>query len=60
MNGMEIKQLRLKLGLTQDQLAKKIGVTFLSVNRWEREKSHPSPLAMEKILALKEKTKLRG
>ena len=42
---MEIKQLREKLGLTQEQLAHKLGVTVKTVNRWERGKSKPSPMA---------------
>ena len=42
---MDIKELREKLGMTQEQLAHKVGVSFKTVNRWERGKAKPSPLA---------------
>ena len=51
-----IKNLRSKLGLTQEQFAVKVGVTFSTVNRWESGKSKPSPLAMRQIEELKEFT----
>ena len=41
-----IRKLRTTLGLTQEQFAAKIGVTVSTVNRWEKDKSKPSPLAM--------------
>jgi DNA-binding transcriptional regulator YiaG len=53
----KIRELRSKLGLTQEQFAAKVGVTFSTVNRWESGKSKPSPLAMRQVeeLQLKEK-----
>ena len=33
--GNKIKQLRLKAGLTQEQLASKIGVSAQSISKWE-------------------------
>ena len=45
----KIKELRFKFGLTQEQFAAKVGVTFSTVNRWEKGKSKPSPLAMKRI-----------
>ena len=45
----KIRELRSKLGLTQEQFAAKVGVTFSTVNRWESGKSKPSPLAMRQI-----------
>ena len=47
-----IKALRTKLGLTQEQFAAKVGVTWSTVNRWEDGKSKPSPLAMQRIRKL--------
>jgi len=44
-----IRELRAKLGLTQEQFAAKVGVTFSTVNRWESGRSNPSPLAMRRI-----------
>ena len=52
----KIKDLRSKLGLTQEQFAAKVGVTFSTVNRWESGKSKPSPLAMRQIEELMERT----
>ena len=50
---MKIKQLREELGLTQEQLAHKLGVTVKTVNRWERGKAKPSSLAAKALDALK-------
>ncbi len=47
-----IRKLRLALGLTQEQFAAKVGVTFSTANRWESGKSKPSPLAMQQIKEL--------
>ena len=44
-----IRERRITLGLTQEQFAAKVGVTFSTVNRWENNKSNPSPLALRKI-----------
>lgn len=44
-----IKDLRAKLGLTQEQFAAKVGVTFSTVNRWENGRGKPSPLAVRRI-----------
>ena len=50
-----IRQLRDKLGLSQENLAKELGVSFSTVNRWETGKSEPRSRAEEKILELIEK-----
>ena len=44
-----IKGLRARFGLTQEQFAAKVGVTFSTVNRWENGRGEPSPLAMRRI-----------
>ncbi|MFA6132841.1 MAG: helix-turn-helix transcriptional regulator [Phycisphaerae bacterium] len=44
-----IRELRKAMGLTQEQFAAKVGVTFSTVNRWESGKSLPSPLALRRI-----------
>ncbi len=49
-----VKDLRLSFGLTQEQFAAKVGVTFSTVNRWENGRGRPSPLAMRQIDALLE------
>lgn len=48
-----VKKLRTAMGLTQEQFAAKIGVTFSTVNRWENGKGKPSPLAMKQIEELR-------
>ena len=55
-----IRELRADLGLTQEQFAAKLGVTYSTINRWENKKGNPSPLAMLRIGKLQksiEKTK---
>ena len=47
-----IKDLRVKLGLTQEQFAATVGVTWSTVSRWENGRSRPSPLAMGRITEL--------
>jgi putative transcriptional regulator len=52
MTKEEIKALRMRLGLTQWKLAVLLGVTELTIIRWEGGKYRPSALAMEKIKQL--------
>ena len=47
--GKLIRELRLEIGLTQEQFAAKFGVTYSTVNRWENGRSKLSPLAMQKL-----------
>lgn len=42
---MDVNVIRERLGLTQEQLAQRLGVSFKTVNRWEKGKSKPSPMA---------------
>jgi len=49
MNSVEIKALRQKLGLTQQQLATELCVTIGTVARWEAGGSQPSPLAAHQL-----------
>jgi transcriptional regulator with XRE-family HTH domain len=52
-----VRELRVALGLTQEQFAAKLGVTFTTVNRWENRKGKPSPLAMLRIVGLQNELK---
>ncbi len=45
----ELKKQRQQQGWSQEDLARKIGVSFATVNRWENGKTKPSRLAQEKI-----------
>lgn len=47
-----IKEMRLKLGMTQEELAQKLGVSFTSVNRWENGQTKPSKLARKQLQLL--------
>ena len=47
-----IKRTRQVAGLTQAQLAKLIGVSYASVNRWENGQSRPNNLAWQRIMDL--------
>ncbi|RLB89200.1 MAG: transcriptional regulator [Deltaproteobacteria bacterium] len=40
-----VKEVRRQLGISQEDLARELGVSFATVNRWENGKSHPSKLA---------------
>ncbi len=46
---MEIKEIRETLGLSQEALARLVGVSCQTVNRWELGKSSPSALARERL-----------
>ena len=53
----QVRDLRTKLGLTQEQFAAEVGVTWSTVNRWENERGKPSPLARQRIQELYGKLK---
>ncbi len=59
MKPRKIKRLRLKLGLTQEQFARKLGVTFVTVNRWEAGKTEPSSLALRQLTELRKSNEKR-
>jgi DNA-binding transcriptional regulator YiaG len=46
---MDIKDIRIKLRLTQEELAHKLGVSWGTVARWEAGRSKPSKLAQRAI-----------
>lgn len=45
----EMKKLRMRCFMTQEDFAKKLGVAFSTVNRWEQGKSKPNLVAMKNI-----------
>jgi putative transcriptional regulator len=49
-----IKELRERLGLTQEQFAQKVGVTYSTVNHWENGKRTPQPYLVQRLRELKE------
>ena len=42
-----VYETRKRLKMTQKDFAARLGVTFVSINRWENAKSHPSKMAMK-------------
>jgi putative transcriptional regulator len=52
MNGSDIRDLRKRLGLTQEEFAHAVAVTFSTANRWENGHAKPSKLARRAIEAL--------
>ena len=40
-----VKKVREQLGMSQEDLARELGVSFATVNRWENKQSKPSKLA---------------
>lgn len=47
--GESIKELRLQCLLSQEDFAKELGVSFSTVNRWEREHTKPNFYALKQI-----------
>ena len=47
-----IREVRTRLGLTQEKFAAKLGVTLPTINRWENGRASPSPLAMRNLREL--------
>ena len=54
---MDIKEIRTKLNLTQQELAQQIGVSVVVISRWERGVSHPSKLAQRELARLEKRVK---
>lgn len=50
--GKSIRDLRIRLGMTQEEFAHAVSVTFSTVNRWENGHAKPSKLARRSIEAL--------
>jgi DNA-binding transcriptional regulator YiaG len=55
-----IVSLREALGLTQTQFGQKLGVSKMTVSRWESGRMRPSPPAAGAIMKLQAKAQLQG
>ena len=44
-----VREVRQRLGLTQEKFAAALGVTTPTINRWENGRARPSPLALRQI-----------
>lgn len=49
MRPEQIKKLRQAFGWSQQKLAEQLGVSLMTVLRWEKGYTEPSPLALEKL-----------
>jgi len=50
-----VKEIRQQLSLSQEDLARQLGVSYATVNRWENGQSKPSKLAKAQLDAFCEK-----
>lgn len=53
MNPDQIRQLRKELELTQQLFAERLGVSFVTLNRWENGQSKPSAMGQAKLKELR-------
>lgn len=52
MTPEDVRRIRSVFGWSQERLARELGVSFSTVNRWERGKTTPSPLAERHLRTL--------
>ena len=45
-----IKKVRKQLGITQEQLARELDISFSTINRWENGHTSPSKLAKRRLI----------
>jgi DNA-binding transcriptional regulator YiaG len=55
-----IKEVRRQLGLSQEELAQALGVSFATVNRWENGRTTPSKLAQRQFERFCAQKKVQG
>jgi DNA-binding transcriptional regulator YiaG len=55
-----IRTLRQAMNLTQEQMARRIGVNKITVSRWERGSMKPNPAAVKALFKLRSEALRRG
>lgn len=55
-----VRELRKRVGLSQEKFAAKLGVTAPTINRWENGRAKPSPLAYSQLEKLVRKLGKEG
>lgn len=55
----KVKYVRMKLELSQESLAKELGVSYSTVSRWERENRDPQMATLGKFYNFCEKKEIR-
>jgi len=53
-SAKEIRELREKLGATQGEFAKMLGISFSTISRWENDLAQPDDTQDEQLFALKQ------
>lgn len=56
----QVRKIRQQLGLSQEELAHELGVSFSTINRWENSKTVPFKLARRQFEAFCERMKKQG
>ena len=46
-----VREIRKRLGISQEQLARELGISFQTVNRWENAKAKPSQMGRKLLKA---------
>lgn len=44
-----VRKIRRRTGLTQEKFGRVVGVTWLTIHRWEKGKFKPHPVFLEKL-----------
>lgn len=52
MDPKKIKELRQRFGWSQERLARELGKSFQTINRWERGRARPTPKALQTLMKL--------
>jgi len=47
-----VRGIRAARNITQEQLAREVGVTFSTINAWENGRHHPIPALVDRLLAI--------
>jgi ribosome-binding protein aMBF1 (putative translation factor) len=55
-----VKEVRRQLAISQEDLARELGVSYATVNRWENGQAKPSKLARTQLEAFCERMKTAG
>jgi len=55
-----VKEVRRQLAISQEDLARELGVSYATVNRWENGQARPSRLARTQLDAFCERMKTAG
>ena len=55
-----VKRLRECMGLTQEQFALAVGVTFSTVNQWENGRRRPQPFLLKRLMEMESEQAKKG